>query len=102
MILQMRWGLSPLLCGTGQFEGLRESNHTSDNSDIDAYKDGHVENTSPDERVDTDASTETSVVLHANNKKFGNEPKHKHMHNQHWQAKGRPGAVGDDTGEDAQ
>ena len=54
----------------GQFEGLRESNHTSDNSDIDAYKDGHVENTSPDERVDTDASTETSVVLHANNKKF--------------------------------
>ena len=47
---------------------MRETNHTSNTSDLDANKEGHAEVTSPDEGVDTNASTETPVVPHAHKK----------------------------------
>ena len=44
---------------------LTEASHTPNHADLDANKEGHAEDTSPDEGVDTDASTETSVVPYA-------------------------------------
>ena len=38
---------------------LREASHTPNNSDIDANKEGHAEDTSSDEGVDTGVSMET-------------------------------------------
>ena len=65
----MRWGqLFAVWYRSVGPTSLREANHTSNNSDIDANKEGHAENISPHEGVDTDASTETSVVPHTNKK----------------------------------
>ena len=38
---------------------LREGNHTSNNSDLDANTEGHAEDTSPDDGIDSAVSMET-------------------------------------------
>ena len=53
---------------------LKKASHTPNNSDLDANKEGHAEDTSPDEGVDTNASTETPVVPHAHKKFILGEP----------------------------
>ena len=47
---------------------LKEANHTLNTADLDANEEGHAGDTSPNEGVDTDASTETSVVPHVHKK----------------------------------
>ena len=47
---------------------LKEANHTLNTADFDANEERHAGDTSPNEGVDTDASTETSVVPHVHKK----------------------------------